>query len=370
MKSQIASIELAALIKELNKLLIGAKIEKIYLIPDKELIIQLHIPNTGKRVLRINCPKYMYLSETKPETPQTPHGFCQFLRKRLKNARIRSIQQLDFERIFEIEFSTKDHNYKLIVEMFSKGNILLTDTEYQIISPLEIQKWKDRTIRAKTEYIYPKQKYNILKLTENQLKTLFKESKKESVVKTLALDLNLGGVYAEELCLKAKIDKNKKTATPQMISKIFAAIKELRKLKISPHIIKNKDIVPFELEFYKDKESTKTKSYNQAFDQIFTKKETEKVLTDTKSKHEKEIEKLNKIIKKQQKQVDNLKKQYKDNTEKGEIIYNNYPQIKDILEQLNIVRKQMTWKELKAKLKNHKVIKKVNEKNSEIILKI
>ena len=130
-----------------------------------------------------------------------------------------------------------------------------------------------------------------------------------------------------------------------MISKIFAAIKELRKLKISPHIIKNKDIVPFELEFYKDKESTKTKSYNQAFDQIFTKKETEKVLTDTKSKHEKEIEKLNKIIKKQQKQVDNLKKQYKDNTEKGEIIYNNYPQIKDILEQLNIVRKQMTWKE-------------------------
>ncbi len=370
MKKNISSIELAVLLKEISKELKDSKIDKIYLIPPKEILLQTHVTGKGKRILRINVPTLLYLSETKPEAPEKPHGYCMFLRKRLGNARIRSFNQLDFERIFEVNISTKDTNYKLIFEMFSKGNVILCDENYKIISPLENQKWSQRVVKPKEQYVYPKSKYNFLTIKEDDLKELIKQSNKDSIVKALAMDLGLGGIYAEELCIKAKIKKDKKTADNNTIKRLFEQVKELRKLKTKPFITKKKELLPFELYFHKDEEKTYTKTFNEALDKIFTTTKHENKLQKKTTKHDKEITKIEKVIKIQEKQISSLENQYKDNTEKGEFIYSNYQTINDILEQLKTARKTMSWKDIKKKLKGHKIIKQINEKNSEINIEI
>jgi predicted ribosome quality control (RQC) complex YloA/Tae2 family protein len=39
--------------------------------------------------------------------------------------------------------------------LFSKGNVILTDSEFEIIAVLERQIWKERTVKPGEKYIFP-----------------------------------------------------------------------------------------------------------------------------------------------------------------------------------------------------------------------
>ena len=174
MKKSISSIELACLVKEFQSIVDG-KVNKIWLLggsQGKELLLQLHIPNKGKKYLKVKAPDFTYLTDFKPETPVKPHGFCMFLRKRLNNARIRSVEQIDFERILKIVFEKKEGKMILYAELYTPGNFILTDENNKILSALETKKWKDREIKKGLEYVYPKLKYNFLKLKQSELTEL------------------------------------------------------------------------------------------------------------------------------------------------------------------------------------------------------
>ena len=52
------------------------------------------------------------------------------------------------------------------------------------------------------------------------------------------------------------------------------------------------------------------------------------------------------------------------------MIYHNYGLINDVLGEINKAAKKYSWKEIKEKLKNHKIIKEVNEKEKKIVVEI
>ena len=56
--------------------------------------------------------------------------------------------------------------------------------------------------------------------------------------------------------------------------------------------------------------------------------------------------------------------------EKGELIYHKYNLIKEVLDEINKASKKYSWKEIKEKLKEHKIIKEVNEKERKIIIEL
>ena len=151
-KKSISSLELAALINELQ-FLVNGKVSQIYHPENNVLLLQLHAPGKGKRLLKIISGKWLCLT-TQKESVLRPSGFCMQLRKYIDNAAIRNIYQQGSERavIFELE---KEEKYFLIVELFSKGNVILTDVKKIIITALEAQEWKDRTIKPKEKYVFP-----------------------------------------------------------------------------------------------------------------------------------------------------------------------------------------------------------------------
>jgi len=65
-----------------------------------------------------------------------------------------------------------------------------------------------------------------------------------------------------------------------------------------------------------------------------------------------------------------LKKEGHEARQKGELIYHNYSLIKEILEEINKASKKYSWKEIKEKLKEHKIIKEVNDKERKLIVEI
>ena len=115
MKTQLASLEVYFLLKELKDLE-NSRVDKIYNNGKEEIYIQLHKSNVGKKVLRIILGKAVFLSETK--AIETPSEFCMLLRKHLEGKFLDSMEQLETERILKFVFKSKDETKNLFLEFF------------------------------------------------------------------------------------------------------------------------------------------------------------------------------------------------------------------------------------------------------------
>ena len=71
MKKELSSLEIAYLIKEFQSL-ISSKINNSFHPEKEEIILDLFIPNKGKKILRI-LPKFIYLTDEK-RTQEKPSG--------------------------------------------------------------------------------------------------------------------------------------------------------------------------------------------------------------------------------------------------------------------------------------------------------
>lgn len=337
---ELSALDLHHLIQEFQ-LVADSKVENIYQKAGTVFFI-FHKSGHGKIILKIMLPHFIYMTDYKEEMPQNPPQFCTNLRKHLKTARIRSIEQLDFERILKLKFTTKDKTYYLMIELFSKGNAILCNEQMKIIYPMTHQKWKDRLIKGGQMYKYPKKDINPLTLTEKKLSDLLNTTKKDSIVTLIASDLSFGGTHAEEVCKTLNISKTEKPKKndPKLL---YTTIKKFL---------------------------NKVPKLNDQLDKALTEK-TIKEQKETKEKSHKEKKtKVSKILDSQNKIILSLKKGLEENNQKGELIYQNYNIINSTINELNKIRKNHTWKEIKEKLKKHKLIKKVDEKNRKITLEL
>ncbi|MFH1850409.1 MAG: NFACT family protein [archaeon] len=359
MKASLTALELSHVVKELQ-FLIGARVQKIYNPEKKVFIFDLHVPSRGRAILKANLAGMMHLMGAKGSYGE-PSGFCMFLRRRLANARLRALSQIEFERIVEFLFETKDNSYILIIELFGGGNMILCDKDRIILSPLENQKWKGRTVAPKEKYAHPGKGINFLTLKKENLDELIKASKRDSVVKLLAMDLGLGGVYAEEACLMSGVDKG---SLPKETGKLYDALKKLRGKKTKAFVVEKGgvvvDIIPFDLQHY-DSEKKPYSSYSEALDSI-------SVETAAQAAPDKKHEKLKRIIERQESTIIDLEKSVRENTGKGDLLYLKYAQVRQILDDLKQARMKYSWKEIKEKLRGHKVVKEINEKERTIVL--
>jgi predicted ribosome quality control (RQC) complex YloA/Tae2 family protein len=370
-KKQLSSLEIAALISEFQ-VLIDSKIDQIYQPAKKELIINFHIPRKGKQLLKIQLPNFIYFTEQKPSMLPPP-DFCLILRKHINNSIIKKVKQLKSERIIEIELQKKD-KFKLIIELFSKGNIILLNSQDQIIALLERQKWGTRELKIKVEYIPPPESFDWLNTTLENIKKQIKSSQKTKIITSLATEMGLGGTYAEEICLLSKIDKNKnpKILEETEIKEIFKTINNFKKQIQKPVgiVYQANNITPLELVTLKEIKKEKLPTYNQALNKILGKELFEIEKEEKESKFNQKANKIKKIIQKQETQIKKLENQEKISTQKAEQIYEHYQELRDFLEKIKLAKEKYSWAEIENQLKKIKKIKQVNLKEKKISLQL
>jgi predicted ribosome quality control (RQC) complex YloA/Tae2 family protein len=375
MKNEISSLELYYLIKEL-KALEGSKVDRIYHQKNtpKELTISCHVTGQGKTLFKVMLPGIILLDDSK-DASDTPTGFGMMLRKYLEGSRIKSIEQKDFERvitiILDVKNGTETSQYYILVELFSKGNIIFCDDKLKILNILEEQAWKDRILKRGATYIYPKARINTLKISEEEFTEQLGASDKESLVKALAITFNLGGVYAEELCYDSKIEKDKKTKT--LTAKEYNSLYKNLILLLHEETEANSvdgNIFPFLLESFKDKEIKKYVSFSEAIRENY---DIIKHIESKKGKN-KNVEKIQNVIDEQLKLLAECEEGYKENQAKGELLYEKYQEISDILKIIKEARTKYSWNIIKQKLNDNpsfkKIIKEIDEKNNSITIEI
>ncbi len=320
----LTALDIKFLVRELKELE-NAIVEKIYQLAEKEMIIALHSSGAGKKYLRIVAGQVANLTKEKGESKENPTPFSMTLRKYLKQARITGIVQAEFERIIEINFSNE---YRLILELFSKGNVILIDKEGKITALLERQEWKHRTLEKGQVYIYPPTTINPFKLSEEEFRDRYNHSDKESAVKILASDFALGGKYAEEVCALARIDK--RTRRIDSI-KLWRIVQTLESKKLNPNIIDKgvkKDISPIEL-------VSEEKAKKQYFNTISEALESyEKNFGEEVVEKQEEKDKLLDLAKMQEEHIEMLKKEAEEFKKIGDMIYTNYAVIDELCKEV------------------------------------
>ncbi|KAH9642261.1 hypothetical protein HF086_009625 [Spodoptera exigua] len=75
-------------------------------------------------------------------------------RKHLKNKRLEKLSQLGIDRIVDLQFGSGEAAYHVILELYDRGNIVLTDHEWTILNVLRPHVEGDK-VRAKTSYAAP-----------------------------------------------------------------------------------------------------------------------------------------------------------------------------------------------------------------------
>jgi predicted ribosome quality control (RQC) complex YloA/Tae2 family protein len=364
----MSSFDVAAILPELRTLIQG-RIRKIFQLSRDEIMIRIHTQNKEKKEIFIKSGKWLCLRKGSFE-PAVSSSFIMLLRKYLLNGIIKDIDQHDFDRI--IEFSIyKGKDYRLIIELFREGNILLVENN-EIVQPLKSRSWAGRELRAKKEYAFPPARCNPLTLDLKDFYTILTSSKKD-LIRTLAMDVNLGGTYAEEVCLRASIDKRtmpselaqkEMNAIFNIISKLIDQINTQRVPTIIFEKKKAVDVVPIELERYEGFETKEFDAYNHAMDEYLS-----HIKVKVKRAIDRKCEKFERRIKKQRELIEAFEKNREEWKATADFIYSHYKECEEVLDMLHQLHETKSWQEISDDLEND-MIKSLNPSRRQITLQL
>ena len=332
---EVTSLDLSILEEEFSGLKDG-HVQKVYQ-RGEELTVEVYVGGEGKKRLVIGTD-HAFISKYKRDNPQKPPGFAMELRKHL--GQVTDIKQKGFDRILVLE----SDDIKLIAEMFGRGNFILTK-ENKIIGALREEKWADREIRVGLEYEFPEPVKD-----PRETEDYFELMDEGEIVRRIASDLSLGGTYAEEICERTGIekDKNIEDLEDDEREKIFDEIEEVLYGERTPTVYFEELPVrsaPFPLETYSSYDSEGFDTYSEAVDEFYYRKDKREKEQKLKKKYDEEMSGLQNKKEQQERKIEGLKKSAEQNRENAEKIYENYRELQNAREAIEKGIDEVGWKE-------------------------
>lgn len=362
----MSSFDIAAIILEINRVVKGARIDNIYQINPTTIILRLHQPSQTPIYLLAEAGKRIHVTSYAIKKPQKPTAFCMALRKYLKNGRIVGIQQHEFERTVIMNVDTKEGEFQLILELFGDGNIILVSPQNTILHALIYRKMRDRNIwRGETFRHAPQKGKDPLKLGRQDLAEIRNFGELE-IVRALTKFLGIGGLYAEEILLRAEIDKNKpcNSLTEEEIDRIFTWLHQILSYvttgKIEPIMVFDEkeelvDATPVPLKIYSNFKLRSCESFNETLDEYYTKTTVEDRSAEFAKLAEKQIAKQERILERQQKALESLKQKIEQNKGIGDAIYMHLNELGFILQKIMDEKKSgKPWNQIVSSLEKER----------------
>jgi predicted ribosome quality control (RQC) complex YloA/Tae2 family protein len=367
-KESITSLDLRFLVREMRPLLRGGFFRKIYMYGRKEFLFEVFSPGSGGVWLYVDSGK-MFLTEHKLAIPQEPPSFCMFMRKHLMGKRIKDIEQHDFDRIVEI----KTEENILIFELLNPGNVILCDSSYNIIMPLEIQRWKDREIISKKPYKYPPKLTNPFGMDFDTFFRFLRRSEKK-LEAILASSLGFGPLYAKEIVSRSDVENRVgEEIGMEAASKLHQTISVMDK-ELDPSVYKD-FVSPFPLQSVSPP-LKKSESFSKALDEFFIEHKTEEIKEEEEAVVDEEKARVERILETQDKSMEKWSGVEKDSRDIAEIIYNHYSTVEGVLTGIQKAKESgLSWEEIKEKVQGEETpeaeaIKEIRENEGIVVIEL
>jgi len=285
---QFSSLDLYKWVQKYREIIISSRITQIYRQGIFQITLALHTKE-NKKFLVLFPPKGLVFSDNKPSLDHKETGFGKYLRNNIKGAIIKDLFQVRSERVIGIQLNQGI----MYVELYGKGNIIVCDNDNVILTSIEKQIMKTRSIAKGEKYEVP-ESFDVFNATEKEFNEHIKNADEDSNISLfLATECNLGGTIANEICREIEINKDAKIK--EIYDKADLIIKKLQQ-----KMQEEGDFEQFELEI------NNAKNIKEG------------------NVHQKKIDKINTIIEKQSKSLKDVNAKIEKNTNIGNFIYDNY----------------------------------------------
>ncbi|WP_020220575.1 ribosome rescue protein RqcH [Halarchaeum acidiphilum] len=360
-KRELTSVDLVALTAELNGYS-GAVVDKAYLYGDDLVRLKMRDFDEGRVELLVEVGETKRANVARPEhvpnAPGRPPNFAKMLRNRLSGANLHEVRQHGFDRILEFEFRREDQDTTIVAELFGDGNVAVLDQNGEVVDSLETVRLKSRTVAPGSQYGFPQSRVNPLDLDYEGFAERMRQSDTD-LVRTVATQLNFGGLYGEELCTRAGVEKTKDIADADegefraLYDAMERLLEDVQAGRTDPRVYYERadgddgdeengenagrrvDVTPLPLEERADLDAEAFDSFNAALDDYFTNLETEvdegSEETTSKPPFEEEIAKRERIIEQQEGAIGNFEEQAETEREKAELLYERYDLVDEVL---------------------------------------
>ncbi len=366
---EIASIEIHALVRELAPLE-GSFFRKFYDLGDGAFKFTLS-KERKNRILYINLLRAFNETEFSEEA-ESATQFAIAVRKRLDGTRLKSITQRGSDRIIVMEFEGKQV-YKLIFEMFGKGNLVVVNGTGKIELVYSPVRQKDRDVLPNREYKFPESGGIPFDEAGDKLDDILEKAGASDarIITELSGQINLGPMYLEDVLLTAGINpKEKASATTGSHRKLREALLSFLRETENPRPAiytrggESVDYSLVPLKKYADLERIEYASLGALLDTLYL-SERSKVRDDRKGE---ELKEARSNVEKQIEAAKRLKVESEESAKEAHLMLMKMKEINEIIAYMRANRRA-TAEELQGAFKNVK-IKNIDLKNKTVTIEI
>ncbi|NXQ13901.1 NEMF factor, partial [Peucedramus taeniatus] len=364
--------------------LLGMRVNNVYDVDNKTYLIRLQKPEC-KATLLLESGIRIHLTEFEWPKNLMPSSFAMKCRKHLRTRRLVSVRQLGLDRIVDLQFGSEHAAYHLIVELYDRGNVVLTDHEFLILNILRFRTDEADDVRFAVRERYPVEsaKAAVPLPTLDRLTEIISNAPKGEQLKRVLNPLLPYGATLIEHCLieagfsgTVKVDQH--LENKENLEKVLSALEKaeeymaltdnfsgkgyvIQKREKKPSLEPDKpaeDIYTYE-EFHPFLFSQHSKcpylefdSFNKATDEFYSKLEGQKIDLKALQQEKQALKKLENVRRDHEHRLEALQQAQEADKLKGELIEMNLEVVDRAIQVVrSALANQIDWTEIGAIVK-------------------
>ncbi|XP_022817597.1 nuclear export mediator factor NEMF homolog [Spodoptera litura] len=380
MKNRFNTYDIMCMVTELQRL-IGMRVNQVYDIDNKTYVIRLQ-RSEEKSVLLLESANRFHTTQFEWPKNVAPSGFTMKLRKHLKNKRLEKLSQLGIDRIVDLQFGSGEAAYHVILELYDRGNIVLTDYEWTILNVLRPHVEGDKVrFAVKEKYPLDRAKTSYAAPSAEALQEILTNSKPgDNLKKVLNPKLEFGSAIIDHVLLEnglsgtMKIGKEpgKGFNVEQDLEKLVKALKQAEELldvartqvakgyitqkketrpnpngEGSSFLLIGQEFHPMLFAQHREMPHAEHETFDRAVDEFFSTLEGQKIDMKTVQVEREALKKLQNVRNDHEKRVTELCRAQDEDQKAAELISRNQP----LVEQARLavqaaIANQMSWDDI------------------------
>ncbi|KAM9777730.1 ribosome quality control complex subunit NEMF [Neosynchiropus ocellatus] len=377
MKTRFTTVDIRAVIAEINANYIGMRVNNVYDIDNKTYLIRLQKPD-NKAVLLIESGTRIHSTDFEWPKNMMPSGFAMKCRKHLKTRRLTQVKQLGIDRIVDIQFGSDEAAYHLIVELYDRGNIILADHEYTILNLLRFRAADAEDVKIAVRERYPVENarppeplISLERLTE----ILSSAQNGEQVKRVLNPHLPYGATLIEHSLIEAglsgslKVDSQASEVAPKILEALrvaeiymektesfdgkgYVIQKREKKVSLTPgnpseELLTYDEFHPFLFAQHAQSPYLEFETFDKAVDEFFSKMESQKIDMKAFQQEKQALKKLENVKRDHEQRLEALHQVQEVDRAKGELVEMNLPVVERALQVVrSALANQVDWTEI------------------------
>ncbi|XP_045460688.1 nuclear export mediator factor NEMF homolog isoform X1 [Harmonia axyridis] len=373
MKTRFNTFDILCVVGELQQY-VGMRVNNVYDIDNKTFLIKLQ-RTEEKAVILLESGIRIHSTAFEWPKNMAPSGFSMKMRKHIRNKRLESLTQLGVDRIIDLQFGSGEAAYHVILELYDRGNLILTDHELKILYILRPHT-EGESVRFFVKEIYPQNRGRESKLiTREDLTSILEGSKPgDQLKKALVSKLEYGPALIEHVLIGKGFNNNCKIGKTFNITtdfeQLFEALieaddifRKAKEVKSKGYIIQKKEDKvstkgdtqaeyflsnqEFHPVLFRQHENSPYKEFdcfNNAIDEFFSSMESQKIELKALHQEKEALKKLENVKKDHQQRLVALEKTQEIDKQKAELITRNQEIVeKAILAVQSALANQLPW---------------------------